>query len=297
MRILGVGHCTLDHLAFVERFPEPDFKTDMMQFSMQGGGSAATAIVALARWGVETEFMGKVGDDERGAQIVHTIRDEGVDTKRLIKEKDAISQLSFIVIEAGTARKQTYVTEGSVTELSAEEVPEELLDGVDYLIVDGSHFEAELKLMRAAKERGIKVVLDASQKDPHITEAVAACDYLIASERFASQFAGVGRLESLCHALLERGPETVVVTLGDEGCVAMSAADRVMVRENAVEVDVVDTTGAGDIFHGAFIYGLISGWDLAKQVRFANAAAGLTCRGIGGRGAIPTLLEIDEVCR
>lgn len=294
MRVLGFGHCTLDQIAVVDRFPEPDFKKNMLQFSMQGGGSAATAMVALARWGHEAAFIGKVGGDERGRQIIRTIEDEGVDTSRLIVEEDAISQLSFIVVEAGTGRKQTFITAGSVSEMTADEVDESVLDGVELLLVDGTHLDAELKLMRAAKDRGIKVVLDASHNEGQIRESVAYCDYLVASERFASQFAGVGQLESLCHALLEKGPSVVVVTLGDEGCVAMDHEDRKMIRQDAIDVEVVDTTGAGDVLHGAVVRGILEGDSLAEMVAFANAAAALTCTGVGGRGAIPTLDEVRE---
>lgn len=292
MRVLGLGHCTLDQIALVDRFPEPDFKKNMLQFSVQGGGSAATAMVALARWGVETAFVGKVGADDRGKQIIRTIADDGVDAENMIVEEGAISQLSFIVVEAGTGRKQTFVTAGSVAPLSAREVDESWLDGIELLLVDGTHIEAELKLMHAARERGVKVVLDASHNDRQIRELVAYCDYLVASERFASQFAGVGQLESLCHALLEKGPSVVIVTLGDEGCVAMQNDDREMVRQAAVDVEVVDTTGAGDVLHGAVVRGILEGEPLEDIVSFANAAAALTCTGIGGRGAIPTLEEV-----
>ncbi len=294
MRVLGVGHCTLDQFSVVERFPEADTKTEMSQFSVQGGGSAATAMVALSRWSTAAGFIGKVGDDDRGEQIVRTIRDEGVNTDHVVRQAGGISQLSFIVVEAATSKKQTYWTRGTVERLNVDEVDPSVLEGVEVLLVDGTHVDAEIALMRAASEYGVKVVLDASATHPRINEAVALCDYLVASERFASQFAGVGQLKNLCDALLERGPETVIVTLGDEGCVGMNSSDRKMVRQSAFEVDVTDRTGAGDVFHGGVVYGVLQGWDLETTITFANVAAGLTCNGIGGRGAIPSLDEISE---
>jgi len=292
MRVLAVGHCTLDYLAIVDRFLEPDGKKEMLQFSQQGGGSAATAAVALARWGVATRFLGKAGDDDRGRRIHRTIQDEGVDASKFVFQPGAVSQMSFIVIEQGSGRKQTHFTQGNVDPLASSEIPADLLDGVDWLLVDGTHPDAELPLMREAKSRGVKVLLDAQSNTGSIQEAVAHCDVLVASERFASQFAGVGELKELCNTLLGKRPSTVVVTLGIDGCVAMTSADRSIVRLDAFDVPVVDTTGAGDVFHGAILYGLVHGWDLKKQVEFANVAAGLTCRGVGGRGAIPTLEEI-----
>lgn len=293
MRVLAVGHCTLDYIGVVDRFVEPDFKKEFQQFSTQGGGSAATAAVALSRWGVETAFVGKVGSDTRGTEIERTLAEEGVDTSALVHQAGGVSQMSMILIETSTGRKNSYVTRGTVVPLHKDEVPLSVLDGVSMLLCDCTHLEVELQLMRAAKERGITVVLDASDMAADIREAVAHTDYLVASERFASQFAGVGELENLCRALLEKGPSTAIVTLGNEGSVGMSSADRVLVRQPAYDdVTVFDTTGAGDVFHGAIIYGVLQGWDLSKTLQFANVGAALGCEGIGGRSNIATVEEM-----
>lgn len=283
MRILGVGYCTMDHLGVVERFAEPDFKLEFEQFSVQGGGSAATAMVALARLGMDVTFVGKVGDDSAGRDIVSTLKGEGISTEYVIYQKGGISQSSYIIVEATTGRKQTYFTRGTIEPLTPAEVSSDLLDGVDILHVDATSPAAQLKLMREARERGITVVLDNEQPNPHSGELVASCDLLVASERFASQFTGEGALEAMCRALLERGPSTVVVTLGDEGSVAMRRDEGVLHRRQAHPVEVLDTTGAGDVFHGAFIYGVAHGWPLDKSVAFANVAAGEACRTLGGR--------------
>jgi len=165
---------------------------------------------------------------------------------------------------------------------------------VTTVICDGTHIAAETAVLVEARRRGIKTFVDLSATQPNIADLVKHADVLVASERFASHFAGVGQLESLCHALLDMGPSIVVVTLGDEGSVAMSADDRVLIRQDAFEVDVFDRTGAGDVYHGAFVYGLLRDWELERSVRFANVAAGLSCAGIGGRSAIPSINEIES---
>ncbi len=292
MRVLGVGHCTLDYIGVVDRLVEPDFNKEFEQFSTQGGGAAATAVVTLSRWGVETGFVGKVGSDIRGAEIARTLAEEGVDTSALVHQADGVSQMSMVLIESSTGKKSSYITRGTVTALRPDEVPLSVLDGVSILLCDCTHLEVELELMRAAKERGITVVLDASQMGADVREAVSHTDYLVASERFASQFAGVGELENLCATLLEKGPSTAIVTLGNEGSVAMSSADGKLVRQPAYEdVTVFDTAGAGEIFHAAIIYSIQQGWELKKTLRFANVAAALGCEGIGGRSSIPTVDE------
>lgn len=295
MRILGVGLCTMDHLGVVERFAERDFKVELDQFSLQGGGAAATAMVILARLGMETSFIGKVGDDSRGRDIVATLSGEGVDTQHVIYQEGGVSQSSFIVVEANSGHKQTYFTRGDIEPLSADEVALEVLDGVDILHVDGSAPNAQLALLEAARERGITTVLDAERVDGRIGELVHHSDYLVASERFASQFTGEGALEAMCRALLEHGLEAAVVTLGDEGSVAMRRADAKLVRAPAHDVKVFDTTGAGDVFHGAFLYGIANAWPLERAVRFANIAGALACTVLGGRSVELDLEELEAM--
>ncbi len=292
MRVLSVGSCTLDHIGVVERFLEPNLKAEMSKFSVQGGGCAATAVAALARWGVETKFVGKVGNDPRGKLIEMTLADEGVDTSDIIHEDGAVSQFRFLLIESSSGRKKTVYTRGSVSALRADEVDPAVLDDIDLLLVDGHQKAPQLELMRAARERGTTVVFEANRNQQDAAELVANADFLVASERFASAFAGIGRLESLCPALLERGPSRVIVTMGDEGVVGMDAAQGEMIRQPAHPVDVVDTTGAGDVFLGALAYGMLHDWDFAHLIEFANKAAAISCTDIGGRSAIASVDDI-----
>jgi sugar/nucleoside kinase (ribokinase family) len=294
MRVLSVGGCTLDHIGVVERFLDANASAEMPKFSVQGGGCAATAVVALARWGVETRFVGKVGDDTRGNLIRMTLADEGVDTFEMIRETGAVSQFRFIVVERGTGRKQTLYTRGSVSALMPEEVDVAVLNDVDLLLVDGTQKAPQLKLMRAAREHGIPVVFEAKRNQRDVEELVSASDVLVASERFASQFAGVGRLERLCEVLLERGPSRVIVTMGDEGVVGMERADGRMIRQGPHPVELVNTTGAGDVFMGATAYGMLHQWEFERVLQFANKAAALSCTDIGGRSAI---YPVDEISR
>lgn len=294
MTILAIGHCTLDYIGVVDRLVASEPSRELEQFSTQGGGAAANAIVALARWGVPTRFVGKTGADVRGAEIVRTLEDEGVDVSSMVKQVGGVSQFAMTLIESATHQKQRYYTAGTMVALALDEVDVDVLDGVSILLCDATHSEVEVMLMREAKTRGIPVVLDAGRSTPQMAEAVSLADYVVASERFASQFTGVGELQSLCRALLERGPSTVVVTLGDEGCVGMSA-DGVLHRQAAHEVDVLDTTGAGDVFQAGIVYGLKQGWALPKSLSFATVAAGLSCTALGGRSRIAAVAEIESL--
>lgn len=295
MRVLSVGGCTLDHIGVVGRFVEANSYAEMSKFSVQGGGCAATAVVALARWGVDTRFVGKVGDDTRGNVIRMTLAEEGVDTFEMIREAGAVSQFRFISVEHGTGRKRTLFTPGSVTPLSADEVDVAILNDVDLLMVDGSEKEAQLKLMIEARKRGITVIYEAKRNQRDVEELVANTDIFLASERFASQFAGVGQLARLCEELLERGPSQVILMMGDEGAVGMEREDGELIRQKPHVVELVNTTGAGDVFLGATAYGVLNGWDFAHTLRFANTAAALSCTDIGGRSALYSVEDIERV--
>ena len=304
MRVVGLGHCTLDHIGVVRRFPEADQKLQLHELSLQGGGSVATALVALARWGVAASFVGKVGGDWRGEHVRKTLQEDGVEVDHLVVDAEAISQFSFIVLESRSGHRHTYVTYGNVGTLSLAEVdPSTILDGAGLLHLDTLHLHAALTLARAAQQRQIPVVLKAGevlgQEEADVAELVGVCDVLLASERFASRFAGRGELEAMCRALLERGPHTVVITMGDEGSVGMTRhqthgeAGRLL-REASYPVEVRDPTGSGDVFGGALIYGVLQDSSLSRSMRLANIAAGLSCQGVGGRSAIP---EREEVLR
>jgi ribokinase len=137
----------------------------------------------------------------------------------------------------------------------------------------------------------VTVVYDAGSPRPGMDELLAVCDVLVASERFAAEVGGGALAESL-KALRARGPSSVVITIGEDGSVGMEHGETYILP--AIPVEVVDTTGAGDVYHGAFIYGLLQGWDLRERMRFANAAAGLKCRMLGGRAGIPEREQIQQ---
>ena len=295
MRVLGVGQCTLDFLGVIEHFVEPDSQIELDQFSIQGGGPAATALVALARWGQPTAFLGKVGSDSRGQEILATLRGEGVDVSRMICEQGAVSPSAFIFVEEKTRHTKRYYTHGSVSPLTIEEISPDALDDVSTLYVDGTLPELQVELMRRARARGIRTILDADRLLPQIQQLVTCADVVVASERFISRLTGEGGLENMARALLARGPWRVVITLGDEGAVAMDASELTLHRSPAHPVEVLDTTGAGDVFHGALTLSMLRGWPLDYALRLSNAAAGVSCTSLGGRSRIPSLQELWEL--
>lgn len=292
--VLCAGHCTLVTLGVVERMQPPGGEAELHQFTIQGGGAAATAGVMLAQLGAGVRFVGKVGDDERGALIGRTLSEAGVEVGDMVVERGAVSQFAFIIGERTTGLRQSWWTRGTVSSLEASEVAGVSLAGVSLVLLDGTHAGAQLALARAARASGVPVLLDARQVTSSSEALVRASSMVIASERFALEYSGAGQPQAALVRLRAQGPEVAVITLGDEGSVGQDAGGSYVQGPIHLEEEM-DATGAGDIYRGAFAYGWLQGWGLAGSMRFATAAATLSLRSFGGRGALPTRGEVEAL--
>jgi sulfofructose kinase len=287
--VVGIGYTALDYLGIVPHLPEENTKLEVRDLTIQGGGPTATAMVAVRRLGLETAFVGKVGDDGFGARMLEELRREGVDVSSVVVEPGATSQYAFIMVDAASAARTILWTRGSVSRLKAHEVDLDLVRSARGLLVDDLEPEAALAAAAAARAAGIPVLIDAGSLREGVRELLPLCDYLIASERFAEQISGGTDIRAALHALHAFRPKAAVVTLGEKGCAFLAGSDVVAVPGFAVKA--VDTTGAGDVFHGAYLFAVLEGLDTMRACVFANAVAALKCRMLGGRAGIPTLPE------
>jgi sugar/nucleoside kinase (ribokinase family) len=291
--VVGIGQAGIDHLAIVDRYPEAESNVELGGLSIQGGGTMANTLAALANFGTPTRFLGKLSDDDFGRFIIRGLRNLGVETEATVIEPERISPYRLVVIETETHRRTALHTEGSVGLLEPEELDLTLLDDASLLLVDGHHPAAQVKAAEAARQRGLKVVLDAAKIHEGMGELVALSDVLVASERYASEVAPRGELEDSLIELARMGPRAVVVTLGEEGSIGLEG-DK-LVRQPPLAVEVVDTTGAGEVFLAGYCYGLLQAWPLERCIQTASAAAGLSCRDYGARGGLPAIDDVLAV--
>jgi sugar/nucleoside kinase (ribokinase family) len=292
--VVGVGHATVDLLGVVPRYPARDSKVELLEYSKQGGGTIATAIAAAAALGAPARFVGKVGDDDFGRFILDGLREYGVDLSRVVVAPGGYSPLSFVVVDRETATRTIFYTRGDLAALAPEEVNPAVLDDAKVLLVDGMQPGAQIATAEAARERGVRVLLGAGSLHEGMGELMALADVVIASERFLSEIAPRGELEDSLVELLRMGPSSAIVTLGEAGSIGLEG--RKLVRQPAFEVRAIDTTGAGDVYHGALACALSDAWPLERAMRFASTAAGMACRALGGRAAIPDRQEVVEAC-
>lgn len=290
--VVGLGVCAVDFLCRLPHYPKLDEKTELMQFSMQGGGPVPTALVTLARLGAKVCYVGKVGSDEGGRFVSESLEREGVDIEGLVVAPGARTSRAFVWVDGPSGLKSIAADRTDLENLRPEELSSQLVKAGRYLLIDGKETDAALKAAEWSHQVGGEVVLDVGSRRSKMEHLLRLADYLVVSEGFALSFGQTDDQEVAARALFRFGPKVVVVTLGHLGSLCLSQEG--LFRQGAFSVPVRDTTGAGDVFHGAFIYGLLKGWELRFTVRFASAVAAMKCRKLGGRAGIPTLFQVEE---
>jgi len=288
--VVGIGQCSWDHLVLVDSYPQPDTKKEALRIDEQGGGPVATALVALSRLGVQCRFHGVTGDDREGRKIRQSLMDEGVDVTGLVERETATSQTAFIVIGRDGATRTVFWKRPSGDPLQPEELRKDFLEDADFLLLDGLMKDVSISAARMAAEAGIPVMLDAGRLREGMIELAGMCNFVVGSEEFARELGWNGNAEAFRQHIHHLGFGLTTITLGDRGSITFT--DHGIIEIPSFEVEAVDTTGAGDVFHGGYIYGLLSGWDMKDTVTFASALAAMKCREMGGRAGIPGIEEV-----
>jgi sulfofructose kinase len=289
MIVTGIGQCSLDYLAVVDAYPRANTKKEVLEWYEQGGGPVATALVTLARLGIAVRFYGVIGDDDHGEKILKSLIKEGIDA-RVIKREGKSSQIAFIAIEKKTGKRTIFWKSPSGKKLKRTELDADFLIDTQFLLLDGLMADVSLHAAAQARERGIPIMLDAGRLRQGMLEIAALSDYFVASEEFARDVKWRLTAAALAKRREELGCKVLTVTLGERGSISVS--DQGLLRVPAFTVETVDTTGAGDVFHGGFIYGLLQKWELKDIIVFASAVAAMKCTKVGGRAGIPSLSEV-----
>lgn len=290
MKALGLGQCSLDYVALVEDYPREDTKEEVLDFTVQGGGPVATALVTLSRLGVRTAMIGRVSDDSAGEEIRRGLKAEGVDVRGLLEKPGGASQQAFILVNRKTGSRTICWQRPTVPPLSVREVQQSSFKGVSFLMLDGLMAEASYRAAGIAAKKGIPIMLDAGKMRPGMLKLASMCDYVVCAERFVADLKL--SIKDAFKKLATGRTRVVTVTFGDKG--SFTYHDGKVFLQKAFKVKTLDTTGAGDVFHGAYAYGLLQGWDLKRTVEFASAVAAMKCRKLGGRAGIPRMPEVQR---
>jgi len=291
--VVGIGLNAIDYLCCIPRFPVPGEKLRMTAFSRQGGGQAATALVALSRWGLKTMYVGNVGEDEHGRLSLSLLEDEGIDISRTRIVAGAASQFAIILVQADSGERTILWERDARIRILPGDIPREEIRRSRAVLVDGHDVPASLASAQAARETGVAVVLDAEKVQEGTEELLGLCDHIVAASSFVAQLLpGAKPGEAIREIHRRYLPRTATVTLGADGALGFDGREEVRVR--GIEVAAADTTGAGDVFHAGFLFALLAGRPFPGVLAFGNAAAALSCKEVGGRAGIPPLGEIER---
>jgi len=294
--VVGFGLNAVDYLITVPHYPAFNTKVQLREHVIRPGGQVATAMVALARLGCRTRYIGKVGDDDFGRLQLRSLAEAGVEHSHVKIVPGATSQLAFILIDEPSGERTIIWGRDPRLVMRPEELDRDAITSGRVLHLDGHDVAAAVQAARWAREEGIPVVIDLDNFYPGVEELLPLVDYMITSAEFPKRFLGIAEPEEALRVLKQRYKNHfVAITLGDRGAIAYYQG--VFIHSPAFRVPCRDTTGAGDAFRGGFIYGLLKGMSVTETLRFANAVAGLNCRGVGARGGLPTLAEVEELLR
>lgn len=293
--IVGVGMATLDVLIRLTDMPTWERGGRIEAFSLDGGGPVATAMVASARLGCDVGYVGACGSDKAAELKLEFLTKYGLDVSRMVHHDGPEQNVVIVYVDAESGERVfSGLGHWEGRTVQVEELDRDYITSAEYLHLDGYNAEAALQAAKWMQEAGKSVVYDGHKTNatsvPDFTrELLKYVDILICGEGFGCALTGEGDLWEAGRAALDAGPSIVVQTEGADGSYTVTADEAFHIP--AFEVDVVDTTGAGDVFHGAYIVGMLQGWSLRTVASFSSAVSAIKCQGLGGRAPIPTFDE------
>jgi sugar/nucleoside kinase (ribokinase family) len=285
----------IDDLLYLAGYPAADTKMQVHRRERHCGGLTATALVAAARLGSRAAFAGVLGDDELSRFVLRRFQEEKVDVQHVRRRAEARPIHSIILVDQATkTRTILYNLEGAFgAELDWPE--EEVIRAARVLFADHFGMEGMIRAARVARQAGIPVVADLeSDQHPAFDRLLELVDHLIVSQDFAAKLTGQCDPADAVRKLWSPGRRAAVVTGGDRGCWYLGSDSPAAVQHQpAFAVEVIDTTGCGDVFHGAYASALARGLDLQERIRFAVAAAALKATQRGGQAGIPSRARVE----
>jgi sugar/nucleoside kinase (ribokinase family) len=292
--VVGLGHCAYDILAITPGLPEFDDVKAMHLAGLvyDGGGQVGTALTTLARLGTKSAYIGLLGDDDHGHFLKDLFVQEKVDTSRLRMRDDVGTNICLILVEQDTGRRAMFCHRRvQIADLVLGEADRETIRSARVLHLDGQFTPAAIQAAYWAREAGVRVCFDGNHPRPGLDELLPLVSWLVVAESFPATYTGHINREEAARALLSLGAEVLIVTQGKHGCQVWTAEDQF--QAPGFDVTALDTTGAGDAFHGAFLHAMLQGWDLHQVASFANAVAAINCQTLGGRRGLPTLSQVE----
>ena len=295
--VLGIGVAAVDDLVFVEHFPQPDVKMPIKYKQRQGGGLAATALVTAARLGKRVAYCACLGNDELSAYTISELQREGVDCSQVQIVEQARPFHSIIIVDLSVGSRTILYSSEGFTEPDPARITDQLVRECKVLLIDSFVLKTGLHAAKLGQACQVPVVADVELPlVPELDQFVSLVDHLIIGTTMGAAMTGKDNPAEMVRELARTGRTCTVVTAGELGCWYVEGQGEVQ-HYPAFEVQVVDTTGCGDVFHGAYATALANGEDVSRAIAIATASAGLKAAQPGGRTGIPDRTRVEEFLR
>jgi sulfofructose kinase len=294
--VLGLGTVAVDDLLYVPAYPLSDSKIQVERIERQPGGLTGTALAAAARLGAKCAYAGVLGMDDLSEFILDSFKRQGVDVTHLKKQPDARPYHSTIIVDTTHKTRTIFFDLSGAIGADPHWPAEEVILSSRVLFVDQTGVPGMIRAAGIARRAGIPIVADIELKDlPGMPELMALVDHLILPFQFAGEVTGKTDPAAALKALWTADRDTVAVTDGAKGCwyLTRSLPGQVC-HQPAFQVQVVDTTGCGDVFHGAYAAALAEGMAITERIKFASAVAALKVTRPGGQAGIPDRFKVEK---
>jgi sugar/nucleoside kinase (ribokinase family) len=287
--LIGYGAVAVDDILYVDRYPESDTKVQVNNRERQGGGLTGTALVTAARLGVRTAYFGALGNDELSEFTRSEFVNEHIDISKIVNIPEAKPIYSTIVIDEKTCERTIFYSLEGFDPLPIDAIPSEIFAETRFFMIDTYVLKKFPRLTSLANQFNIPLIADVETDQlTEVSQEMDAIQYLMLNRNLASRITE----EEDAHLILNKldSPKRLctIITEGKQGCWFKTRSAEIS-HLPAYTVDTVDTTGCGDVFHGAFTAALIHGKAIEEAVKWGSAAAALKAQHLGGRKGIPDL--------
>ena len=297
--VIGVGGLIADLCVSINRLPETDGVSRMYDYLWQCGGNVPSAIAALSRLGAKCSIVGTVGTDVLGQLNTDDMKRHGVDLSHMYV-LEGPTTLALCLAEEETQGRSFIIRGGVRSELTREQVDEEYIASAKYLHIGMGDNQIRQYAVEYARKHGVIVSMDAGGYREGEEDIISSVDLFVMSEMFYNGYFKTDFEENIevildnCKKILDMGPQVSIVTLGSRGCVGVDKKGARFFLPPFSGHTIVDTTGAGDVYHGAFIYAHMQGWDTEYCAKFSSAVSYINCTSLGGRVGIPNRQMVDQ---
>ena len=292
--VVGVGASCVDQVCRLPVFPEAGgalAKVRMQEQTRTCGGQIATALATCASLGLRAAYLGAIGDDEDGRRIRGELSARGIELGHV--EISAAPTATATILLDSTGDRIVLWHRDPALRYPPDRLPAAVIAASRVLHVDDVDVPAALEAARIARAQGIPVTCDIDHVTPGTRELLQLVSHPVFAESVPAQLTGEAEPERALRTLRRVHAGRLVVTVGERGAIALEGDS--LLASPGFPVTVVDSTGAGDVFRGAYIYGIVKGWSLDRQLWFANAAAAVSCTKPGAMGGVPTLAEVEDL--